>query len=67
MRKPELRVKIDRERASDLGIPVQVIATTLNVMVGGEPVSKYKETDEQYDVWLARNSPSAKTRSRFAG
>ena len=57
MRKPELRVKIDRERASDLGIPVQVIATTLNVMVGGEPVSKYKETDEQYDVWLRAELP----------
>ncbi len=52
LRKPELRVKIDRERASDLGIPVQTIASTLNVLVGGEPVTKYKEFDEQYDVWL---------------
>jgi len=52
LRKPELRVEIDRERASDLGIPVQTIASTLNVLVGGEPVSKYKEFDEQYDVWL---------------
>lgn len=51
-RKPELRVQIDRERASDLGIPVQTVAATLNVLVGGEPVSKYKEQDEQYDVWL---------------
>jgi HAE1 family hydrophobic/amphiphilic exporter-1 len=52
LRKPELRVHIDRERASDLGIPVQTIASTLNVLVGGEPVTKYKEFDEQYDVWL---------------
>jgi len=52
LRKPELRVKIDRERASDLDIPVQTIAAALNVLVGGEPVSKYKELDEQYDVWL---------------
>ncbi len=52
LRKPELRVYIDREKASDLGIPIQVIASTLNVLVGGEPVSKYKELDEQYDVWL---------------
>jgi len=52
LRKPELRVKIDRERASDLGIPVQTIASSLNVLVGGEPVSKYKELAEQYDVWL---------------
>lgn len=52
LRKPELRVNIDRERASDLGIPIQIIASTLNVLVGGEPISKYKEFDEQYDVWL---------------
>jgi HAE1 family hydrophobic/amphiphilic exporter-1 len=52
LRKPELRVKIDRERASDLGISVQSIASMLNILVGGEPVTKYKEVDEQYDVWL---------------
>ncbi|AMV17526.1 efflux RND transporter permease subunit [Planctomyces sp. SH-PL14] len=50
--KPELRVQIDRERASDLSIPVRTIASTLGILVGGEPVSKYKEADEQYDVWL---------------
>ena len=42
----------DRERASDLGVSIQTIAATPNVLVGGEPVSKYKESDEQYDVWL---------------
>ncbi|MGQ9574654.1 MAG: efflux RND transporter permease subunit [Thermoguttaceae bacterium] len=57
LRKPELRVKIDRERASDLGIAVQTIASTLNVAVGGEPVSKYKEGAEQYDVWLRAELP----------
>ena len=45
------------ERASDLGIPVQTIASTLNVLVGGEPISKYKEFDEQYDVWLRAELP----------
>lgn len=57
LRKPELRVKIDREKASDLDIPVQTIASTLNVLVGGEPVTKYKEFDEQYDVWLRAELP----------
>ena len=35
LRKPEVQVAIDRERASDLGIPVQTVANTLNVLVGG--------------------------------
>jgi HAE1 family hydrophobic/amphiphilic exporter-1 len=62
--KPELRVQIDRERASDLGLPVQTVASTLGILVGGEPVSKFKEGDEQYDVWLRaeqsfRDNPSS--------
>jgi HAE1 family hydrophobic/amphiphilic exporter-1 len=52
LRKPELQVAVDRERASDLGIPVDAIATSLKVLVGGEPVSRYKEGTQQYDIWL---------------
>ncbi len=52
MRKPELQVNIDRERAMDLGIPVQTIANTLSILVGGQIVSTFKEGTEQYDVWL---------------
>lgn len=66
LRKPELRVEIDRERASDLGIPVQTIASTLNVFVGGEPVTKYKEFDEQYDVWLRAELPYRDRAERIA-
>ena len=62
--KPELRVRIDRDRASDLGVSVQTVASTLGILVGGEPVSKFKEGDEQFDVWLRpeqslRNDPAA--------
>ena len=52
LRKPELRIRPDRERLSDLGVSLASVATTTNILVGGEPVSKYKELDEQYDVWL---------------
>jgi hydrophobic/amphiphilic exporter-1 (mainly G- bacteria), HAE1 family len=57
LRKPELQVAVDRERASDLGIPVETIADTLKVLVGGEPVSRYKEGTQQYDVWLRADKP----------
>ncbi len=57
MRKPELRVYVDRERASDLNIPIQTVARTLGLLVGGEPVSTYKEADEQYDVWMRADLP----------
>jgi HAE1 family hydrophobic/amphiphilic exporter-1 len=52
LRKPEVQVAIDREAASDLDLPIQTIANTLRVMVGGLPVSTFKDQGEQYDVWL---------------
>jgi HAE1 family hydrophobic/amphiphilic exporter-1 len=57
LRKPEVQVAIDRDRSSDLGIPVQTIANSLNVLVGGQIVSRYKEGTEQYDVWLRADKP----------
>jgi HAE1 family hydrophobic/amphiphilic exporter-1 len=57
-RNPELQVVIDRERAADLGVNVQTIASALGLLVGGEPVSKYKDGAEQYDVWLRADLPA---------
>jgi len=51
-RKPELRVYVDRKKASDLGVQVQDVASSLNVLVGGERVTRYKEGGDEYDVWL---------------
>jgi HAE1 family hydrophobic/amphiphilic exporter-1 len=52
LRKPEVQVVIDREAASDLGVPVGTIADGLRVLVGGLPVTRFRDGDEQYDVWL---------------
>jgi hydrophobic/amphiphilic exporter-1 (mainly G- bacteria), HAE1 family len=52
VRKPELRTLIDRQKASEFGIQIEDIASALQTYVGGEPVSKYQEEDEQFDVWL---------------
>ncbi|MGP0066863.1 MAG: efflux RND transporter permease subunit [Isosphaeraceae bacterium] len=56
LRKPEVQVIVDREAASDLGVPVGTIADSLRVLVGGLPVSKFREGDQQYDVWLRAES-----------
>jgi len=52
---PELRVKIDRARAADLGVDSADIATALRLMVGGDPrVSKFRDesVNDDYDVQL---------------
>jgi HAE1 family hydrophobic/amphiphilic exporter-1 len=53
--KPELRVRIDRDRAADLGVDTADIATALRVMVGGdEEVSRFYDAraNYEYDVQL---------------
>jgi HAE1 family hydrophobic/amphiphilic exporter-1 len=61
LRKPEVQVVVDREAASDLGVPVGTIADTLRMLVGGLPVSKFREGDQQYDVWLRADSADRST------
>jgi HAE1 family hydrophobic/amphiphilic exporter-1 len=56
LKKPEVQVAIDREAASDLGVQVATIADSLRVLVGGLPVTTFKDQGEQYDVWLRAGS-----------
>lgn len=55
LNKPELRVKIDRERAADLGVDTSDISSNLRLMVGGEEqASRFRDesVNEDYDVQL---------------
>ena len=50
---PELQVKIDRQRASDLGVRAADVAGAVRLMIAGEDqISTYKEGDEQYPVTI---------------
>lgn len=50
---PELQVRIDRQRASDLGVRAADVAGAVRLMIAGEDqISTYKEEDEQYDVTM---------------
>ncbi|HEV7507561.1 MAG TPA: efflux RND transporter permease subunit [Thermoanaerobaculia bacterium] len=48
--KPELGVRIDRDKTADLGVRVQDIASSLNVLVGGQKATSYFEGGEEYEV-----------------
>jgi hydrophobic/amphiphilic exporter-1 (mainly G- bacteria), HAE1 family len=50
--KPEVRVNINRDKASDLGVSVSSIANALRTMVGGQVISSYRSGDDRYDVRL---------------
>jgi HAE1 family hydrophobic/amphiphilic exporter-1 len=52
---PELQVTIERERASQLGIPVSTVASSLQALLGGVSQTTYVDRGEEYDVYLRAN------------
>ena len=50
--KPEIIVKIDRERANREGISTGQIAMEIRTAVFGKEVSKFKEDEDEYDITL---------------
>ncbi len=61
LNKPEVRMDVDRERAADMGVTVDVIARTVETMLGGRTVTRYKRDGEQYDVVVQMVSANRST------
>ena len=63
LNKPQLEIDIDRERAAELGVSVADIGATLETLLGGQRVTRFKRGNHQYEVMLQvpqadRSSPS---------
>jgi len=50
LNKPQLAVKIDRDKAAALGVSMETIGHTLETLLGGFDVTRYKHEGKQYDV-----------------
>ena len=50
LNKPEIFIDVDRARAADVGVAVDTVARTIETMLGGRVVTRYKRDAEQYDV-----------------
>jgi multidrug efflux pump len=48
--KPELKVSVNREKISDVGASVETVGRSLETMLGGRQVTRFKKDGEQYDV-----------------
>jgi len=60
---PEVRVNINRDKLGDLAVNVDTVGRTLETMLGGRQVTRFKRDGEQYDVIvqvapLDRSTPS---------
>lgn len=49
---PQIAVKIDRDRAADLGVSITEIGRTLETMLGQRRVSTYLDRGQEYDVMM---------------
>jgi multidrug efflux pump len=50
LNKPQLSIDINREKAAALGIQVETIGRTLESLLGGRQVTRFKREGKQYDV-----------------
>jgi hydrophobe/amphiphile efflux-1 (HAE1) family protein len=50
--KPELRIAIDRNRAATLGVSIEDVSRTLQILFGGLDLSRLKRGGKEYDVMV---------------
>ncbi len=56
LNKPEIFIQVDRDRAADMGVSVEAVARTVETMLGGRVVTRYKRDADQYDVLVQTES-----------
>ena len=47
---PQISVTVDRAKVSDVGVPVDTVGRTMETMLGGRQVTRFKQEGKQYDV-----------------
>jgi HAE1 family hydrophobic/amphiphilic exporter-1 len=63
LQKPEVRVELDRDKAAGMGLDAAEIARAINVLIGSQEATIYKEGGHRYDVRVRvedrqRNQPA---------
>ncbi|MGH7274359.1 MAG: efflux RND transporter permease subunit [Nitrospiria bacterium] len=50
LNKPQLKVTLNRDKAANVGVEVEEVGRTLETLLGGRQVTRFKREGEQYDV-----------------
>lgn len=61
LNKPQLRVSLDRDKVANVGASVADIGRTLETLLGGREVTRFKKDGEQYEV-IVKIEDSARTK-----
>ena len=61
LNKPELKVSLNREKVADVGAGIEAVGRTMETMLGGRTVTRFKQDGEQYDVIVQLDAPDRNT------
>lgn len=61
--KPQIEVKVDTNRAADLGVSVSTIGHTLETLLGSRKVTTYIEQGEEYDLLVQGERDEQRTKN----
>ncbi len=61
--KPEFQIKVDREKAFDLGLSYEDIGNTLKTLVGGTVATQYKEGSYYYPIRIITDEREVRSSS----
>jgi len=50
LNKPQLKVDVDRDKVASLGVDLETLGRTLETLLGGRQVTRFKREGQQYDV-----------------
>ena len=50
LNKPQLKIDLDRDKVSSMGLEVDTVGRTLETLLGGRQVTRFKRNGKQYDV-----------------
>ncbi len=59
LNKPQLKVDINRDKAAQMGVGIDTIGRTLESLLGGREVTRFKQAGEQYNV-VVQLDPAAR-------
>ena len=52
LKRPELKIQVDRQKAANLGLNMDTIASSLKSCIEGSTATKYREKGETYDIYV---------------
>ena len=61
LNKPQLKVDINRDKAAQMGVGIDTIGRTLETLLGGREITRFKQAGEQYNVMVQLDAAARAT------